>query len=65
MLSNVDLEWFPVDSPDLEARIDPSSYSALIFDCDGTPANTLPEFRAWQIALGASGISDRQILGKP
>ncbi|MBF2047004.1 MAG: HAD family phosphatase [Elainella sp. C42_A2020_010] len=41
----------------LDPRIAPQSpYTALIFDCDGTLAHTLPvHFQVWQAALGKFG----------
>ncbi|MGI4791571.1 MAG: HAD family hydrolase [Janthinobacterium lividum] len=44
-------------TPDLLARIaPPEPYSALIFDCDGTLADTMPgHFTAWVTALRAGG----------
>jgi HAD superfamily hydrolase (TIGR01509 family) len=46
-----------VQPPVLDERIAPRPpYAALIFDCDGTIANTLPvHFQIWQAVLGKFG----------
>jgi beta-phosphoglucomutase-like phosphatase (HAD superfamily) len=48
---------YPIDSLPLDERIaPPQPFTALIFDCDGTLANTMPShFLAWAATLQAHG----------
>lgn len=56
---NLELPKLDLQPSNLDQRIAPlPPYSALIFDCDGTLADTLPvHFRAWQAAFDPYGAS--------
>jgi beta-phosphoglucomutase family hydrolase len=42
-------------TPSFSLELPPGDFTAFIFDCDGTLADTMPtHFKAWQIALGSA-----------